>query len=184
VKMSVTGGAGAEALSAEEKKMRAARRGSSMLTALTKATVASIRMQNLADRANKTLDEKRRRAEFAMIAATSEKWIWIADEAEGYIPAKILNEKADGSMEVELGVSRTLKTCKKAELGPPIVRMAEMKHHVDGMAIPLEHSRRWCASFGYVENCRHGAHGRCERSNDPTQFENAICRRSDLHQHR
>jgi hypothetical protein len=113
----------------DDRKARMARRGSSMLTAITKSAV---KLTDMAGRAKKVVEEKRRRAEFALIASTSEKWNWITDDKEGFVPAKVLKENPDGSMEVEFGVSRSVKTVKKTELGPPIVRLAEIKNHVDG----------------------------------------------------
>lgn len=86
----------------------------------------------MAGRAKKVVEEKRRRAEFALIASTSERWYWIPDDKEGFVPAKVLKENPDGSMEVEFGVARTVKVVKQTELGPPIIRLAEIKNHVDG----------------------------------------------------
>lgn len=149
-----------------------------MLTIISKATVASIRMQNVAERANKQMEEKKRRAEFALLSATSEKWMWITDPVEGYVPAKILKDNPDGSKEVEFGVSRSIKVCKKQELGPPIVRVAEVRAHVDGMSLPAgfttQKKMRCCTSDApstvfhdvvcthyacVLLLCRHGAHG-------------------------
>jgi myosin heavy subunit len=101
-----------------------------MLTALT---MSAVRLTDMAGRAKKVVEEKRRRAEFALIASTSEKWNWITDDKEGFIPAKVLKENPDGSMEVEYGVSRSVKVVKKNEQGPPIVRVAEIKNHFDDM---------------------------------------------------
>jgi len=113
--------------------MRAARRGSTMLMAVTKATLAVTRMKDTVERANKLQEEKRRRAEFAMIVSTTEKWIWVTDEKDGYVPAKVLKENPDGSIEGEFGVARTVKVFGKKELGPPIVRINEVRNHVDDM---------------------------------------------------
>jgi len=124
----------------DERKARMARRGSSMLTAITKSAV---KLTDMAGRAKKVVEEKRRRAEFALIASTSEKWNWITDEKEGFVPAKVLKENPDGSMEVEFGVSRSVKTVKKTELGPPIVRLAEIKNHVDGEKRGNAAGERW-----------------------------------------
>ena len=116
----------------DDRLLRSARRGSTMLTKLTNATVASIRMQGMADRSAKSAEEKRRRAEFAIMASSSEKWVWVVDDKEGYLPAKVLEEKPDGSLQVELGATRVLKAVKKSEIGPVIARLAEVKNHVDG----------------------------------------------------
>jgi len=137
----------------DERKARMARRGSSMLTAITKSAV---KLTDMAGRAKKVVEEKRRRAEFALIASTSEKWNWITDDKEGFVPAKVLKENPDGSMEVEFGVSRSVKTVKKTELGPPIVRLAEIKNHVDGegcgqaageMPLQMLRGQIWCRMF-------------------------------------
>jgi|APCry1669190288_1035285.scaffolds.fasta_scaffold39912_1 Myosin N-terminal SH3-like domain len=77
-----------------------------------------------------------RRAEFALMASSTERWIWVTDPEQAFVPAKILKENADGSMEVEVGVSRTVKVVKKAEIGPYITRLAELKNHVDGKLLP------------------------------------------------
>lgn len=108
---------------------RGARRASNMLQALRQSAE---KLTDMAGRAKKVVEEKRRRAEFALIASTSERWYWIPDDKEGFVPAKVLKENPDGSMEVEFGVARTVKVVKQAELGPPIVRLAEIKNHVDG----------------------------------------------------
>ena len=92
----------------------------------------SLARAQMAGRAKKVIDEKKRRAQFAVIANTSEKWTWITDEKEGFVPAKVLKELPDGSVEVEYGVARAVKVISKKELGPPIVRLAEIKNHVEG----------------------------------------------------
>lgn len=127
-----SGGAG---VAPDERSLRMARRGSTMLPTLAKvakAVVATNRMQGMAERTSKLNEEKRRRAEFAMIASTSEQWTWLPDEKDGFIPAKILKTNPDGSVEAEYGPSRAVKTFKKTELGPPIIRIGEVRHHVDG----------------------------------------------------
>jgi len=114
-----------------------ARRGSTMLSVIGKTAV---KMTEAAARARDRIAEKsateeaaaRRRAEFAIMASSTERWIWLTDEKEGYVHAKVLKEHADGGMDVEVGAARIVKTAKKAELGPWIVRMAELKNHVDG----------------------------------------------------
>ena len=100
-----------------------------MLEAMAKAAV---KLTDMANRAKKVVEEKKRRAQFAIIASTTEKWTWITDEKEGFVPAKILKENPDGSMEVEYGTTRSVKTISKKEVGPPIVRLAEVKNHVEG----------------------------------------------------
>lgn len=143
--VAAAGGAGAPGgdatAAAAERQIAKARRGSSMLTVLTNSTAklsaAAYRARMAVAEKSKADDEaraeeRRRRAEFALMASTTEKWIWLKDEREGYVAAKVLKENPDGSADVEFGTSRTIKTAKKAELGPFIVRMAELKNHVDG----------------------------------------------------
>ena len=76
--------------------------------------------------------QRRLRAEFALVAQTADKWIWVTDPEEAYVPAKILTEHADGSKEVEVNRTHEIKTLKKENLGPYIPRLAELKNHVDG----------------------------------------------------
>ena len=75
---------------------------------------------------------KKRRAEFALVATTTDRWIWVADPEQAFVAAKILQQFDDGSMEVEIASSRDIKVIKKAEVGPFITRLAELKNHVDG----------------------------------------------------
>jgi hypothetical protein len=74
----------------------------------------------------------KRRAEFAIFADSSERWIWVKDEKEAFLPAKILKENPDGSKEVEMNVTNAIKVVRSDNLGPPITRLAELKNNVDG----------------------------------------------------
>lgn len=121
--------------SAEDRRARMARRGSSMLTALT---LSAVKLTDMAGRAKKVVEEKRRRAEFALIANTSERWTWITDDKEGFVPAKVLREAGPANdpaaaLEVEYGVSRSVKTVPRAQLGPAIVRIAELRQHQEDL---------------------------------------------------
>lgn len=60
------------------------------------------------------------------------RWVWIVDEVDAFVPAKVLTEHADGSKEVEIQRTHEIKTVKKADIGPYITRVAELKNHVDG----------------------------------------------------
>ena len=77
---------------------------------------------------------RKKRAEFALVATTTDRWIWISDPEQAFIAAKILQQFDDGSMEVEVANTRDIKVIKKNDLGPYITRMAELKNHVDGEA--------------------------------------------------
>jgi len=148
--------------SEDDRKQRMARRGSVMLAAITQS---ALKLNDMAARAKKVVEEKRRRAEFAMITSSAERWTWITDEKEGFIPAKILKEHPDGSLDVEFGVGRSVKTVKGDQIGPPIVRLGEVKSHVDGQCAGELAGRRLSAHRGLTANlpkqprCRHGAHG-------------------------
>lgn len=78
-------------------------------------------------------EDRKRRAEFAFISQAAEKWIWTADPEQCYVPAKVLKELPDGGMELEIGVSQTVKTVKKADLGPWILRIADLKSGFEDM---------------------------------------------------
>ena len=79
--------------------------------------------------------KNKRRAEFVIFSDSTDQWIWVRDEVEAFVPAKILKENADGSMEVEMNVTRAIRTLRKADLGPPITRLAELKNQFDGEAV-------------------------------------------------
>jgi hypothetical protein len=124
------GGAGNEIAEVADDGTRAARRGTLMLSAVSKA---ASKLGHAADRAKKVVEERKRRAEFAIISSSAERWQWITDPVEAFVAARILKDNPDGSTEVEFGVGRAIKTVKKTELGPPIVRMEELKNPVDDM---------------------------------------------------
>ena len=135
-----------------------------MLEAMAKAAV---KLTDMASRAKKVMEEKKRRAQFAVIASTSEKWTWITDEKEGFLPAKILKEHADGSMDVEFGTSRSVKTITKKEVGPPIVRLAEVKNHVEGASVARLPPRPG-APPARCPRCRARASARCPWCSRPS----------------
>ena len=76
--------------------------------------------------------KNKRRAEFVIFADSADRWIWVNDEVEAFLPAKILKDNADGSKEVEMNVTRAIRTVRKHELGPPITRLVELKNQFDG----------------------------------------------------
>lgn len=76
--------------------------------------------------------KNKRRAEFVIFADSTDRWIWVQDEVDAFLPAKILKENADGSIEVEMNVSRAIRTVRKNALGPPITRLVELKNQFDG----------------------------------------------------
>lgn len=80
--------------------------------------------------------KNKRRAEFVIFADSTDKWAWVLDEVEAFLPAKILKENPDGSKEVEMNVTRAIRVVRKHELGPPITRLAELKNQFDGARPP------------------------------------------------
>ena len=70
--------------------------------------------------------EKKRRAEFAFISSNAEKWIWAPDPLLCFVPSKVTKENDDGSKEVELAAG-ALQLVKKADLGPWILRISDLK---------------------------------------------------------
>jgi hypothetical protein len=111
----------------------------------------------------------KRRAEFVIFADSSEQWIWVKDEQEAFLPAKIIKENPDGSMEVEMNVTNAIKLVRKGDLGPRITRLAELKNNVDGeyeanAAIRCSNVHAQTLILSTPRTNRHGAHGRRERS--------------------
>lgn len=76
--------------------------------------------------------KNKRRAEFVIFADSTDRWTWVLDEVEAFLPAKILKDNPDGSKEVEMNVTRAIRVVRKQELGPPITRLAELKNQFDG----------------------------------------------------
>jgi hypothetical protein len=107
-----------------------------MMSLSTISSLASSLKGKAAAARNAVADVKKakRRAEFVIFADSSEQWTWVKDEKEAFLPAKILKENPDGSMEVEMNVTNAIKLVRKADLGPPITRLAELKNNVDGTA--------------------------------------------------
>ena len=58
--------------------------------------------------------------------STAESWVWVIDEKEGYIEAKVIESKGDGSKVVEPLGAGGVVTKKKGELGEAILSRSEL----------------------------------------------------------
>ena len=76
--------------------------------------------------------EKDRRAAFAFISSSAEKWIWVPDPVQAFLPSKVVKEFPNGDTEVELA-SSAIKLVKKADLGPLILRVSDLKNSFEDM---------------------------------------------------
>ncbi len=80
--------------------------------------------------------EKKRRGgnDFSLFAGSADKFIWLYEEKDGFVAAKVITENKDGGAEVELTTpGNAVKTVKKAEIYPfPILRLDELKTSVEG----------------------------------------------------
>ena len=79
-------------------------------------------------------DERKRRAEmYAYGSSTTDKWLWIRDAEQAYAPARVVKENADGSAEVEVGLTAAPKLAKKSEVYAPILRVSDLKESFEDM---------------------------------------------------
>lgn len=74
-----------------------------------------------------------RAAAFAQLNSSVDQWTWIVDPEAAYVAARVVKANADGSLDVEVGSSMALRTVKKAEVGPPILRIADTKSTYEDM---------------------------------------------------
>ena len=86
-----------------------------------------------ADRVREVAEMRKRRAEFALVAESNEKWVWVNDPEAAFVAARITKEGApDGSIEVEVGLNKEHRVVKKTEIGPFITRIEELRNHLAG----------------------------------------------------
>ena len=69
----------------------------------------------------------------AAVAASTESWVWVVDEKDGFVEAKILESRPDGSKVVELLSGGGVVTKKKAELGELILSRSELSQDFPDM---------------------------------------------------
>lgn len=136
---SAAAAASLESPAATDAALRQARRGSVSLGTLTDATV---RMRALTKKTNEVVGDKKAEGEkkrrggndFSLFAGSADKFIWLYEEKDGFVAAKVITENKDGGAEVELTTpGNAVKTVKKAEIYPfPILRLDELKTSVEG----------------------------------------------------
>lgn len=125
----VKGGMGEEGDAEMQRTIRRMRKGSIPPQGMLKM------MSNLkvrAARSRQAVAERRRKTEFGFVDQ-GQRWVWVEDEKEAYVPAAIVEERRDGSVTVEIGIQRELRHVPKAKLGPTISHLPSLKSHVDDM---------------------------------------------------
>ncbi len=59
--------------------------------------------------------------------------MWVSDPEQCFVPSKVLKENPDGTTEVEVGAAASVRVVKKSELGPLILRIADLKSSFEDM---------------------------------------------------
>jgi len=87
-----------------------------------------------ADEAQAAAEDRKRRAAFSFTEGTGSRYVWMRDKDEEYVVVKVVEERPDGTVMVELsGASRISKVIDKKDVAFPIFRPEALKAHFDDM---------------------------------------------------
>jgi hypothetical protein len=121
------------AVSKLQRAARAARRGSAMLKSVSALMSGGLKQAAQPDRLKAVSEDRKRRAEFSFVEGMGERFVWIADPDESFKVAKIVEERPDGSMAVEIGTSRQSRIVPKKDIAFPITRPSSLKVSFEDM---------------------------------------------------
>lgn len=107
-----------------------ARRGSAMLANVTALINHSGKAREAAQAA---AEDRKRRAAFSFSEGTGSRYVWLRDPDEEFIVAKVVEERPDDTVAVEIGTARQSKVVRKQDVAFPIFRPSTLRTNFDDM---------------------------------------------------
>lgn len=106
------------------------RRGSAMLKGVT--AMMGLHSQ-VKSRSQAAAADRKRRAQFSFSEGTGSKYIWLRDPKDEYAVAKVVENRPDGTVAVEMGTSRQSKIVPRSDVAFQIFRPGLLRTSFDDM---------------------------------------------------
>ncbi|KAA0165511.1 hypothetical protein FNF31_01856 [Cafeteria roenbergensis] len=78
-------------------------------------------------------EDRKRRAAFSFSEGTGSRYVWLRDPDEEFIVAKVVEERPDETVAVEIGTARQSKVVRKQDVAFPIFRPSTLRTNFDDM---------------------------------------------------
>ncbi len=78
-------------------------------------------------------EDRKRRAAFSFSEGTGSRYVWLRDPDEEFIVAKVVEERPDDTVAVEIGTARQSKVVRKQDVAFPIFRPSTLRTNFDDM---------------------------------------------------
>jgi hypothetical protein len=106
------------------------RRGSAMLKGVTAMMNLHTKVRT---RSQAAAEDRKRRAQFSFSEGSGTRYVWLRDPKDEFAVAKIVENRPDGTVAVEMGASRESKIVPKTDVAFSIFRPSTLRTSFDDM---------------------------------------------------